>query len=77
MIIESCTDCFWCKINRPKGIMYCAYTDEEGNKTTHWRKRDDSEKIVTLERREINDVYIKPRKLFFIASTCPSMKSMI
>jgi len=75
--IDSCTDCFWCKINRSKGYIRCACKDNSGMHLLYWVRSDGNEKIIKLMQSEIKKSFIKWRDLFSMAKTCPSVKSMI
>ncbi len=66
--MKNCLDCLYCKISRPKGILWCS----EGE----WKKEDDEPKIIILTSQEIHTTYISHRKIFLSAIHCPSMFSM-
>ncbi len=76
---KSCTDCFWCKINRSKGYIRCIIDDDnEGRKTfSHWENDNGTEKIIRLRSFEIKTSFIEWRDQFKLAEECSSMKSMV
>ena len=73
---KSCTDCFWCKINRSRGYIRCIVNDN--NETfSHWMNLDGTERIIKLSHSEIRKTFIEWRSQFNLAQRCPSMKSMV
>ena len=69
---RTCTDCFWCKINRSKGYVRCRVDDGEEKPFSHWQKQDGSEKRVRLTYTEVLRAFVGWRDAFEQAEKCPS-----